>query len=111
MSTSPAQFSSLRAPPSVEIKDPGAQSPIDFTKSPTPDAQPLKIIEFKGEKTGTHIVGLKDGVSMDEVIDDLFKVVKRDDAEIGTKWESINTFSGALIASHSSSICNVHAES
>ena len=99
MSTPPAQFSSLRTPPPVEIKDLDAQSPTKLpTKSPIPDAQPLKIKKFKGKKTGTLLVGLKDGISMSEVIDDLFKKVKKDDATISAKWESINTFSGAFNA-------------
>lgn len=98
MSTPPAQFSSLRASPPVEIEDPDAQPPINFTKSPIPDAQPLKIQKSKGEKTGTLLVRLKGGVSMSEVIDDLFRKVKKDDATIGAKWESINTFSGAFNA-------------
>lgn len=104
-----SQFSTP-GPLSVEIKDSNPPSRIEITESRPPDAQPLKIKEREGEKTGTHLIGLKDGVSMDELIDDLLKAVKRDDAKIGPRWESIRTFSGAFSASHSSSICNALAE-
>ena len=66
--------------------------------------QPLKIREFKGQKTGTHIVGLKDGVSMTDVINLLDE---GDKDKIGLKWESINSFSGVFSAFLHVSACQV----
>ncbi|EDR00373.1 uncharacterized protein LACBIDRAFT_334193 [Laccaria bicolor S238N-H82] len=92
MFTPPARSFTFPSPPSVEM----FTHPQTPTKTPAPNTQPLKIQKFIGRKTGTHLVGLKGGVSMREVIDDLFKAVKEDDAKIGAKWESINAFSGTF---------------